>query len=123
MTVQEITEIVVPVTLATNVGTMVWTDGNIFYIATAPTGAMTFNVTGVPETDNRIMTVNVFVTQGATGRIPSTFQIDGASQTIRWTGGSAPTPTSSAGKIDIFSFTMQRSSGAWIVYGSAALNH
>ena len=123
MTVQELTEIVVPVTLATNVGTMVWTDGNIFYIATAPTGAMTFNVTGVPETVNRIQTVNVFVTQGATGYIPSTFQIGGASQTIRWTGGSAPTPTSSAGKIDIFSFTMQRSSGAWIVYGSAALNH
>ena len=123
MTVQELTEIVVPVTLATNVGTMVWTDGNIFYISTAPTGAMTFNVTGVPETVNRIQTVNVFVTQGATGYIPSTFQIDGASQTIRWTGGSAPTPTSSAGKIDIFSFTMQRSSGAWIVYGSAALNH
>ena len=123
MTVQELTETVVPVTLATNVGTMVWTDGNIFYIATAPTGAMTFNVTGVPETVNRIQTVNVFVTQGATGYIPSTFQIDGASQTIRWPGGSAPTPTSSVGKIDIFSFTMQRTaSAAWIVYGSSSLN-
>ena len=102
---------------------MVWTDGNIFYIATAPTGAMTFNVTGVPETVNRIQTVNVFVTQGATGYIPSTFQIDGVGQTIRWPGGSAPTPTSSVGKIDIFSFTMQRTaSSAWIVYGSSSLN-
>lgn len=120
---QELSETVVPVTLATNVGTMVWTDGNIFYIATAPTGAMTFNVTGVPETVNRIQTVNVFVTQGATGYIPSTFQIDGVGQTIRWPGGSAPTPTSSVGKIDIFSFTMQRTaSSAWIVYGSSSLN-
>jgi len=118
-----VNETVVPVTLTTNVGTMVWTDGNIFYIATAPSAAMTFNITSVPTTNNRIMTVKVFVTQGATGYIPSTFQIDGASQTIKWTGGSAPTPTSSAGKIDIFSFTMQRSSAAWIVYGSATLNH
>lgn len=119
---QEISETVVPITLASNVGTMSWTDGNIFYIATAPSAAMTFNITNVPTTNNRIMTVNVFVTQGATGYIPSTFEIDGASQSIKWPGGNAPTPTSSAGKIDIFSFTMQRSTGAWIVYGASSLN-
>jgi hypothetical protein len=69
------------------------------------------------------MTINVFTTQGATGYIPTTFQIGGASQTIRWAGGTAPTPTSSAGKIDVFTFTMQRTSGAaWIVYGSSSLN-
>jgi hypothetical protein len=69
------------------------------------------------------MTINVFTTQGSTGYIPSTFQIGGSSQTIRWSGSAAPTPTSSAGKIDIFSFTMQRTSGgAWIVYGSSSLN-
>jgi hypothetical protein len=77
----------------------------------------------VPTTVSKIMTINVFVTQGATGRVPSTFQIDGTGQTIKWAGGSAPTPTSSAGKIDIFSFTMQRTSGgAWLVYGAASLN-
>jgi hypothetical protein len=95
----------------------------VFYIATAPTDAMTFNVTNVPTTASRIMTINVFVTQAATGRIPSTFQIGGSNQTIKWVGGSAPTPTSSAGKIDIFSFTMQRTSGgAWLVYGASSLN-
>jgi hypothetical protein len=84
---------------------------------------MTFNVTNVPTDINKIMTINVLVTQGATGRIPSTFQIGGSGQTIRWVGGNAPTPTSSAGKIDIFSFTMQRTSGgAWIVYGAASTN-
>jgi hypothetical protein len=119
---QEISETVVPITLASNVGTMSWTDGNIFYIATSPSAAMTFNITNVPTTNNRIMTVNVFVTQGATGYIPSTFQIDGAGQSIKWPGGNAPTPTSSAGKIDIFSFTMQRSTGTWIVYGASSLN-
>jgi hypothetical protein len=87
---------------------------------------MTFNVTNVPTTASRNMTINVFVTQGATGRIPSTFQIGGVTVSapdFKWAGGNAPTPTSSAGKIDIFSFTMQRTSGgAWLVYGAASLN-
>jgi cytoskeletal protein CcmA (bactofilin family) len=121
--VQELREQVVDVTLSSDVGTLDWTAGNIYYIATAPTGAMTFNVTNVPTDNSKIMTINVFVTQGTTGYIPTLFQIGGASQTIRWAGGSAPTPTSSAGKIDIFSFTLQRTSGgSWVVYGSSSLN-
>ena len=120
---QEVSETVVDVTLASNVATLDWTAGNIYYIATAPSAAMTFNVTNVPTTVSRIMTINVFVTQGSTGYIPSTFQIGGVGQTIRWPAGTAPTPTSSSGKIDIFSFTMQRTSGgAWIVYGAASTN-
>jgi hypothetical protein len=84
---------------------------------------MTFNVTNVPTDNSKIMTINVFVTQGSTGYIPGTFQIGGTSQTIRWAGGSAPTATSSAGKIDVFSFTMQRTSaGAWLVYATSSLN-
>jgi hypothetical protein len=120
---QEVSETVVDVTLSSNVATLDWTAGNIYYIATAPSAAMTFNVTNVPTTVSRIMTINVFVTQGSTGYIPSTFQIGGVGQTIRWPAGTAPTPTSSSGKIDIFSFTMQRTSGgAWIVYGAASAN-
>jgi hypothetical protein len=120
---QELRESVVDVTLASNVGTLNWSSGNIFYIATAPTGAMTFNVTNVPTDNSKIMTINVMVTQGSTGYIPTVFQIGGASQTIRWAGGSAPTPTSSANKVDIFSFTMFRTStGSWIVYGASSLN-
>jgi len=121
--VQELRENVVDVTLASNVGTLNWTAGNIYYVATAPTGAMTFNVTNLPTDTSKIMTINVLVTQGATGYVPTLFQIGGASQTIRWSGGSAPTPTSSAGKIDIFNFTLQRTTaGAWIVYATSSLN-
>jgi hypothetical protein len=121
---QELRENVVDVTLSSNVGTLDWTAGNIYYIASAPSGSMTFNVTNVPTDNSKIMTINVLVTQGSTGYIPTVFQIAGSSNTIRWAGGSAPTPTSSAGKIDIFNFTMQRTSGgAWIVYGAAALNY
>lgn len=121
--VQELRESTVDVTLSSNSGTLDWTAGNIYYIATAPTGNMTLNVTNVPTDVSKIMTINVFTTQGSTGYIPGTFQINGSAQTIRWAGGTAPTPTSSAGKIDIFSFTLQRTSGgAWIVYGSSSLN-
>ena len=121
--VQELREQVVDVTLSSNSGTLDWSAGNIYYVGTAPTGNMTYNLTNVPTDNSKIMTINVFVVQGSTGYVPGTFQIGGTSQTIRWVGGSAPTPTSSAGKIDIFSFTLQRTSaGAWIVYASAALN-
>jgi hypothetical protein len=121
--VQELREQVTDATLAANVGTFDWTTGNIFYVATAPTANMTFNFTNVPTDNSKMMSVNVFVTQGATGYTPSTLQIGGTSQTIRWQDGFTPVPTSGAGKIDIFSFTFQRTSaGSWIVYGSATLN-
>ena len=121
--VQEIRENIVPITLSSNLATCNWTEGNIFYVATAATGAVTINLTNVPTDINKMMTINFILTQDATGRLPSTFQIDGATQTIRWPGGSAPTPTAGAGKIDIFSFTMQRTgSNTWIVYGASSLN-
>jgi len=121
--VQELREQVVDVTLSSNAGTLDWSAGNIYYIGTAPTGNMTLNATNVPTDNSKIMTINIFVVQGSTGYIPGTFQIGGAAQTIRWAGGTAPTATSSAGKIDVFSFTLQRTSaGSWIVYGAATLN-
>jgi hypothetical protein len=102
----------------------VWTNGNIFYTDASAAGAnITYNVTGVPTDVNKIMTINIFQVQGSTGRIPGAFQIDGVGQTIKWVGGSAPTPTSSAGKIDVFSFSMHRlAGGTWNVYGSSSLN-
>jgi hypothetical protein len=121
--IQEMREQIVDVTLASNVGTLDWTAGNIYYLTAAPTANMTLNATNVPTTASKTMTVNVIVTQGATGYIPSTFQIAGVSQTIKWAAGVTPTGTSSAGKIDIFTFTLLRTSaGAWIVLGSANLN-
>jgi hypothetical protein len=84
---------------------------------------MTFNATNVPTTSAKAMTINVVVTQGSTGYIPTTFQIAGTNQTIRWPGGVAPLGTSSAGKLDIFTFTLLRTTaGAWIVIGSYNLN-
>jgi hypothetical protein len=121
--IQEMREQIVDVTLASNVGTLDWTAGNIYYIPAAPTGNMTFNATNVPADSSKALTINVLVTQGATGYIPTTFQIAGTNQTIRWAAGTAPTATSSAGKLDIFTFTLLRTSGgSWIVLGSYNLN-
>jgi hypothetical protein len=122
--VQELRESVVNPSIASNAATLVWTDGNIFYTdASSATGNITYNVTGVPTDINKIMTINIFQVQGSTGRIPGAFQIGGVGQTIKWVGGAAPTPTSSAGKIDVFSFTMHRlAGGTWNVYGSSSLN-
>jgi len=121
--IAEFREEVGNVTLSSNVGTFDWTADNVYYIATAPTGAMTFNFTNVPTDNNYMLTTNVFVTQGSTGYIPTTLNINGAAQTIRWANGLTPTATNGAGKIDIFSFTMHRTgSSTWIVYATANQN-
>jgi fibronectin-binding autotransporter adhesin len=121
--IAELREEVGNVTLSSNVGTLDWTADNVFYIATAPTGAMTFNFTNVPTDNNYIMTTNVMVTQGSTGFIPTTLTINGAGQTIRWANGLTPTGTNGAGKIDIFTFSFHRTnSGTWIVFASANQN-
>jgi len=121
--IQEMREQIVDVTLASNVGTLDWTAGNIYYISGAPSAAMTLNATNVPTTSSKAMTINVIVTQGSTGYIPTTFQIAGATQPVKWAAGVTPTATSGAGKLDIFTFTLLRTSaGSWIVLGSANLN-
>jgi len=121
--IQELRENIVPITLSSNSATCDWSLGNIYYISAAPTGNMTFNFTNMPTDNDKVMTVNVLVTQGSTGYIPTTLQIAGTNQTIRWANGATPTPTSSAGKVDIFSFTFIRSGSAWIVFANANLNY
>lgn len=113
-----ISEPVVLLAFAANVLTVDLSTGNVKQVTVAPTAAWTANITNAPTTNGKSITVSLMVTQGATGYIPTTFQIAGAAQTIKWAGGTAPTPTSGAGYVDIFSFTLLRMAGAWIVYGS-----
>ena len=120
--IQEVRESINDVTLSSNAGTFDWSTGNVFFIGTAPSGAMTFNFTNVPTDNGKIMSITVFVTQGSTGYIPSTININGSSATLRWVNGANPVPTSSAGKIDIFSFSLIRRSSTWTVLGSSSLN-
>jgi len=119
--VAEVREVVVNNYFSTNVLTANYNDGAIHYIATAPNANFTISLTNVPTTTPKSITMSFLVTQGATGYIPTTFNLNGSSQTIRWVGGSAPTPTSSVGKIDIFNFTIILSTST-IVIASANLN-
>ena len=120
--IQEMREALVATTITSNVAACDWSAGNIYWIGTAPSANFTVALTNVPTDNNKIMTINVFVTQGATGYIPSALSIAGTGQTIKWTGAAAPTPTSVAGRIDVFTFTLVRISSAWTVLGSANLN-
>jgi hypothetical protein len=120
--IQEMIEDVVDIALSSNVAAIDYAAGNIFFTTSTPSAAMTWNITNAPTTDGRVFTINVMVTQGATGYIPTTFTINGNAVTMKWAAGIAPTPTSSNGKIDIFSLTIVRRASAFTLLGSANLN-
>jgi hypothetical protein len=120
--VQEMIEDVVDVTLSSNVATLDYSAGNVFWTTSTPSAAMTWNVTNAPTTDGRVFTINVLVTQGSTGYIPTTFTINGSAITMKWAAGVTPTPTSSSGKIDIFTLNVVRRASTYTLLGSANLN-
>jgi hypothetical protein len=109
-------------TITTNLTVMNFNETNIGFVANAPSANFTLNITNVPTDNLKTISVTIMVTQGATGYIPNVLQIDGSAQTIKWLAGVTPTPTSSAGKVDFFNFTIIRRSSAWTVYGNASLN-
>jgi hypothetical protein len=123
LTIETTTEVLNTGTIASNVFTADFATGGVFYITTAPAANFTINVTNLPTTDNRVTVVSVFVIQGATGYIPNALQIGGSAQTIKWPGGVAPTATSGAGKVDVFTFTLIRRGAAWEVLGTSDRNY
>ena len=120
--VQEMSEDVVDVALSSNAAAMDYSLGNIFWVTSTPSAAMTWSITNAPTTNGRTFSITGFVTQGATGYIPSTLNVNGSAATIKWFGGTSPTPTSSSGKIDIFNFTLIRRGDAWTALGNASVN-
>jgi len=116
-------ESVADVSVSASVVTADYSTGDIFYVGTAPASNFTVNLTNAPTDNGKAITVVLFVTQGATGFYPNVVQVAGSAQTIKWANGAAPTPTSSTGKIDIFSFTFVRRSSAWTVFGSSNLGY
>jgi hypothetical protein len=118
-----IRESVADASVSASVVTADYATGDIFYLGTAPGSNFTVNLTNAPTDNGKAVTVVIFVTQGATGYYPNVVQVAGSAQTIKWANGAAPTPTSSAGKIDIFSFTFVRRSSAWTVFGSSNLGY
>jgi hypothetical protein len=116
-------EVLVDASVSASVVTADYSTGDIFYVGTAPSSNFTVNLTNAPTDNGKVITVVIFVTQGSTGYYPSVVQVAGSAQTIKWANSAAPIPTSSAGKIDIFSFTFVRRSSAWTVFGSSNLGY
>jgi hypothetical protein len=120
--VQEMIEDMVDISHTSNAITCNYNEGNIFFTTNTFSANFTVNMTNVPTDDGRIFTVNLIVTQGSTGYRPTTLNINASATTIKFAGGLTPTPTSSSGKIDIFTFTILRRSGAFTALVSANLN-
>ena len=120
--IQELVEDVVDVSQSANAITLNYQDGNVFFVSNSFTGNFTTNITNAPIVDGRAFTVNTFVTQTASGVIPTTLNVNGTGTTIRWVAGVTPTPTSTSGKIDIFNFTIIRRSSSYVALGVANVN-
>jgi hypothetical protein len=69
----------------------------------------------MPTDNNRAITTTIMINQDATGYMPTAVQIGGASQPIKWAGG---TYSASTNKVDIIGFTFVRAGNAWVqVFG------
>jgi hypothetical protein len=113
----EITEVLNTKTAATGVVTHDFSTGAIWYHSSISAN-FTVNLTNVPTTNDRIITVSLLLNQGATGRLPSAFQIDGVAQTIRWQNNVIPTPNINI--IEIATFSLIRTGSTWFVLGQLA---
>ena len=68
------------------------------------------NFTNVPTTNNRVITFNLVLVQGAIAYYPTAIQIDGVAQTVNWLGNT-PAPLDTA----VINISLVRSSSAWTV--------
>lgn len=109
LSIQEVQETVIAA-VPTTPYTIDWTLGAIHYLTTIPSN-LTVNITNLPTTSNRNYVVSVYLVQGVTPYFVNALNIAGTSNTIRWAGGSAPTPTAS--RIEIQTFSLYYSGSAW----------
>jgi hypothetical protein len=107
---QEVTEVINSTPGAT-ASTVVYdfSTGSNWYHSSINTN-YTANFTNIPTTNNRATTVTIVLNQGSTAYIPTSVQVDGDSQTIRWAGGTA---SGTPNQVDIVGFTFIRSGGSW----------
>ena len=89
--------------------------GTIFF-HTSLVGNFTANFVNLPTTNNRVLSVVLVLQQGATPFICTALQIDGVSQTINYINATSPTGT--ANRREIQSFSLFRSSNTWTVLGT-----
>lgn len=118
-TIAEQTDVVAAKTGATGVVVHDFLESNS-WLHTSIAANFTVNLTNVPTTADRMYTITLYLSQGATGRLATAFQVDGVAQTIRWSGN-AP-GTAGVNSFDTQTFTLIRTSGSWVVLASLTVN-
>ena len=88
--------------------------GDVWYFD-SPTGNMGVNFANVPSAEDRMVSMTISVIQGATPRSITSAQVNGSAVTIKWKGGSAPSP--SANEVSLYRFDIQRINSSWLVLG------
>ena len=105
------------------------TQGVIYYTSNA-SADWTLNVRGSSSTtlNSKLSTGDSFtlaflVTQGGTAYKHSALTIDGSAQTVKWSGGTAPS-TGNASSIDIYQFTIIKTASAtYTVLGAGPVKY
>ena len=92
-----------------------YSDSSIFYV-TGLTSNGTFNIFGVPETNDKALTMTFVIEQGSTPYSGSVYQINGSNVNIKWADNQVP--TGSANKTEIIGLTAFRVNSTWNVIGS-----
>jgi hypothetical protein len=105
LTIQQTTEVLNTKTGAASTVTHDFSTGSIWYHSGISTD-FTLNLTNVPTTEDRAITVTLFLDQGGTGYYANGLEIGGVTQTIRWANNVTPIP--STNKLDVQSFTLIR---------------
>ncbi len=118
-TVAEQTDVVAAKTGATGVVVHDFLESNS-WLHTSIAANFTVNLTNVPTTADRMYTITLYLSQGATGRLATAFQVNGVAQTIRWSGNSPA--VAGVNSFDVQTFTLIRSSGSWIVLAAMTVN-
>ena len=105
------------------------TQGVLYYTSNA-TANWTLNVRGDSGTTlntalatGDAITVSFLVTNGSTAYRHTALTIDGSAQTVRWSGGTAPTAGNASG-IDAYSFTIIKTASAtYTVLGAGPIKY
>jgi hypothetical protein len=119
--VNEIIESIPTLSIVSGSVSVNFATANNYYVS-SPSANFGVIITNLPTTNDKSTGISLMVVQGATGYYPNSISINGANQTIRWSGGTPPVPTSTAGDIDIYNFSFIRKSNSWIVLGSSNID-
>jgi hypothetical protein len=105
------------------------TQGVLYYTSNA-SGDWTLNVRGSGSTTlnsklatNDSFTLSFLVTNGSTAYKHSALTIDGSAQTVKWSGGTAPS-AGNASSVDAYSFTIVKTASAtYTVFGAGPVKY